>query len=78
MEGDLYIGVSLEWKWNEKVRCSMPKYVPNLMKRLKHLPPLKLQNSPYLAPFIEYGKQTQTPLPEDDYPLLPVQGIKLV
>jgi len=31
-EGDLYVRVSLEWHWNKMVKCSMPKYIPNLLK----------------------------------------------
>ena len=55
-EGNLYVGVTLDWKWNHSVKCSMPKYVPNLMKCLNHMPTLKPQYSPYLAPYITYGK----------------------
>ena len=54
----------------------MPKHVPNLMNKLKHVPPLQLQNSPYPAPHIEYGKKIQTPPPEDESPLIPAQGVK--
>ena len=78
MEGNLHIGVSLEWKWNDNVRCSMPKHIPNLMNKLKLVPLLQPQNSPYPAPHIECGKKIQTPLPEDGDPLLPEQGEKFV
>ena len=50
MKGDFHVGVSLEWKWNHSVRCSMPKYIPNLMKKLKHVPPIKPQHIPCPAP----------------------------
>ena len=33
MKGDLHIGVSLEWKLNHSTRCSMPKHIPNFMKK---------------------------------------------
>jgi len=78
MKGDLYIGVTLQWKWNHSVRCSMPSYIPNLVKKLQHVPPLKPQHSPHPAPQIEYGSKIQEPLPEDDSPLLPAQGITYI
>ena len=53
----------------------MPKHVPNLIKKLEHVPPLKLQHSPYPAPQIQCGSKVQKPISEDDSPLLPSQGI---
>ena len=53
----------------------MPKYVPNLIKKLQHVPPLKPQHSPYPAPEIQCGSKVQKPISEDDSPLLPSQGI---
>ena len=48
------------------------------MKRLKHLPPFKRQKSPYPVPHVECGKKIQTSPMEDDNPLLPAQGVKLI
>ena len=56
----------------------MPKLIPNLMKRLKHVPPIKLQHSPYPAPHIDHEMKTQALLPEDESPLLPEQSVKFI
>ena len=71
MKGDLRIVVSLEWKWNHSVCCSIPKHIPNFMKNLRHLSPVKLQHSPYPVPQIKHGMKVQAPLPEDESLLLP-------
>ena len=78
MKGNLHDGVSLNWKWNDQVRFSMPKHVPNLIKRLRHVTPLQPQKSPYPVPHVECGKKIQTSPMEDDNPLLPAQGVKLI
>ena len=41
MNSNLYICVSLQWKWNYSVRYSMLKYIPNLIKKSQYIPPLK-------------------------------------
>ena len=56
----------------------MPKYIPNLIKKLQHVPPLKPQHSPHPAPQIEYSSKIQKPIPEDDSPLLPKEGITYI
>ena len=56
----------------------MPKNISNLMQKLKHVPPLKLQNIPYPALQIKYGMKRQAPLPEGESKLLPKQGVKLI
>ena len=54
----------------------MPTCIQNLMNKLKHVPPLRPQNSPYPTPCIECGKKIQKLLPEDESPLIPEQGVK--
>ena len=56
----------------------MPKQIPNLMNKLKHVPPLQPQNGHHPVPCIECGKKIQTPPPEDGNPLLPEQGVKFM
>ena len=47
-------------------------------EKLKHVPPIKLQHSTYPDPHIECVIKTQAPLPEDESPLLPSQGVKFI
>lgn len=56
MEGNLCIGVTL--KWNHKcseVNCSMPGYLPRLLKRLLHVPLNSKQDNPFPEPNIMHG-----------------------
>ena len=45
---------------------------------MQHVPPLKPQHSPHPVPQIEYGSKIQKPIPEDDSPLLPKEGITYI
>ncbi|KAL7453872.1 hypothetical protein ACHAXS_000312 [Conticribra weissflogii] len=78
-DGELYCGVSLKWNYNEKyVNISMPGYVQKMLQWFKHNPPSRPQHSPYLATPKQYGKDAQTPLPEDNPPLLPKDEINRI
>ena len=43
----LYIGITLKWWFNQsKVQLSMPKYVPEEIKKIKQILSVKQQDSP--------------------------------
>jgi len=79
MSGSLFCGVSLEWRYKiGEVRCSMPGYIPKLLKKLNHQLPTKPQYSPHPAPTITYGIKLQQALKDDDSPILNQSGNNLV
>ena len=59
--GTRYLGITLEWDYvNRKVHLLMPGYVPKVLKRFKHKPPLKPQDQPYPhVPPPDYGAKIQ-------------------
>ena len=54
--GCLCAGALLGWHYaNEKVRCSVPRCVPDFLKKFNHLRDFQQKLSPYPSPMIKHG-----------------------
>ena len=78
-KGELYAGISLSWNYQEKfVDISMPNYVHKQLTRYAHPKPRRPQHCAYSPLPITYGAKVQSPIPEDESPLLQGKDIKFV
>ena len=78
-DAKLYIGVTLEWWYNmSKVQLSMPTYVPDAIKKIKHIFRGKLQDAPaaHLPP--KFGEIIQYSEPEDIMEALQKNEISII
>ena len=79
MTRSLFYGVTLDWQYDKgEVKCSMPRYIPKLLKKLNHVTPSIPQFSPNPALHITYGTKVQLAKGEDTSPPLDSKGIKLI
>ena len=72
-EGKNYCGLTIQWHYEAGyVDISMPKYVPESLKRLQHIPKRYPQYSPHRHVPIQYGKKgtQQFAAKPDESPLL--------
>ena len=70
-EGKLYCRITLDWNYIERwVDIYMPGYIKRLRQRYKHIPPKKMQHSPYQAQPNIYGTAAQDSMPTNDPPLI--------
>ena len=80
-EGKNYCGLTMQWHYDEGyVDVAMPKYVPDSLRRLQHVPKKYPQYSPHEHAPIRYGKKgaQQFATAPDDSPQLDPQGTKHV
>ena len=58
--GNLFCGITLNWNYiKRKVAMSLPKYIPEALKRQQHPMPSKPQHSPHYFTLPKYGQKTQ-------------------
>ena len=71
--GTNYLGLTMHWNYKQGfVDVSMPKYIPNLLKRLKYKPSKKQEFSPHEYHPFEFkkkGEQHLTKLADMSAPL---------
>jgi hypothetical protein len=66
-----YIGLTIKWDYkNGKVHMHMPGYIEKTLKRLKHVNPSKVQNSPHPHKITHCGAKIQYTDDQDDSPPL--------
>ena len=77
-EGNNYCGLTLKWNYPlGHVDTSMPKSIPEILKKLNHASPSRPQHSPHKHAPIQYGeKGSRQWIQEDNSLLLPQNMIK--
>ena len=59
-DGRRYLGLTLDWDYEQrKIHLSMPDYIPDALKRFKHMKPKQPQLSPHPHTIPQYGQKTQ-------------------
>ena len=67
--GSRYIGISLDWNYNNKtLDIDMPNFTNNKLRQYGHTKPKRPQDAPY--PAANPYSRSQAPLPLDDTPML--------
>ena len=77
-EGKHYCGFTIDWNYEKGyVDISMPKYIPDLLRKLQHPKPTKPQYAPHLWVVPAYGQRIQM-APVDESKKLDTKGIRRV
>ena len=78
-EGKRYLGLTLDWDYSQrKVHLSMPEYIPDALKRFKHIRPNKRQDSPHQHVPPRFGERQQFATEEVSAPNLDAEQKKYV
>ena len=81
MKGKNYCGLNFDWHYDDGyIDVSMPEYIPDSLKRLKHVPKTYPQNSPHKHVPIRYGQKgaRQFATAPDTAPFLSPEGTKYI
>jgi hypothetical protein len=77
-DGKNYCGLTINWHYQKNYfDVSMPGYIPAVLARLRHKPPLRPQLAPHQWMQPTYGQQLQL-APIDDSPKLDKTNLKFV
>ena len=79
MDGKNYCRIEIDWHYSKGyVDIAMPKYIPELRKKLQHTKPIKPQYAPHKWTQPVFGKQTQMALDPHKTEPLDKKGTKYI